>query len=296
MGGDSHIKTENATQKAAITGVAVICEMLTGGLFLENVKMEKQRTSDGYGPIMSRTLRQGLRGFWAGFWPWGCVLGLSKGTVLGGARAFFLNRFLALEWSKGSADIASGFCAGGVQGIFMSPILLARTRVNRFLTERIQSSGQQRIETSLFEEMRLSTTILNRAVQEEGVMVLCKGMGTMVPKRMLDWGTRFLFMKGLRDALYQQKGKDYKMTELEDLGIAFVGGTASVAITMPVDRLMPVIQGIDRGQSAFKVLQGKFRTEGFSTLFRGGIIRAVHCGWHTTWAIYVSNRLYRYFE
>ena len=46
-------------KKAAITGVAVITEMVTGGLFMENVKMEKQRTSLPYPVLMKRILSQG---------------------------------------------------------------------------------------------------------------------------------------------------------------------------------------------------------------------------------------------
>eukprot|EP00121_Abeoforma_whisleri_P016621 Awhi_evm1s15242 len=65
-------------KKAAITGVAVLLEMSSGGLFMENVKMEKQRTSEPYPKIIRNVLSQGVRGFEAGLWPWGVVLGLTK--------------------------------------------------------------------------------------------------------------------------------------------------------------------------------------------------------------------------
>ena len=143
MGGDSKAGDvgQNPLTKALITGPAVLLEMLTGGLFMENLKMEKQRTSHPYYTIARRTLNQGLRGFWAGFMPWGFTLGMAKGTVLGGARSGFLNLFSNhTSMTAGQADVASGFCAGGVQGIFMSPILLARTKVNQHLADRaIQS-------------------------------------------------------------------------------------------------------------------------------------------------------------
>ncbi|ETO07167.1 hypothetical protein RFI_30224 [Reticulomyxa filosa] len=113
-GADAGLKQENALRKGVITGIAVLCEMLSGGLFLENVKMEKQRTSDPYPQIVSRILRQGVKGFEAGFWPWGFVLGVTKGAVLGGSRAFFLNLFLDMGLEKSTADITSGFCAGNV--------------------------------------------------------------------------------------------------------------------------------------------------------------------------------------
>ena len=73
-----------------------------------------------------------VSGFWLGFWPWGFTLAMTKGSVVGFSRAFFLNQFETSGcMSKKTADITSGFAAGMVQGVFMSPILLARTRVNQ---------------------------------------------------------------------------------------------------------------------------------------------------------------------
>ncbi len=131
------LRHESPLKKAGITGFAVILEMLSGGLFMENVKIEKQRTSDPYPQICRRILRQGVSGFEAGFLPWGATLGMTKGAVIGGARAFFLNLYgEKMGMTKGQADVLSGFSAGAVQGVFMSPILLARTRVNQSISER----------------------------------------------------------------------------------------------------------------------------------------------------------------
>ena len=69
MGGASKPRDgQNPFLKSMATGTAVVMEMLSGGLFFENVKMEKQRTSAPYPQICSRLLKQGLSGFWAGFW------------------------------------------------------------------------------------------------------------------------------------------------------------------------------------------------------------------------------------
>eukprot|EP00494_Astrolonche_serrata_P027763 UN28027 len=138
MVGTTVDSNQKPLRKALITGFAVIAEMLTGGLFMENVKMEKQRTNNPYPKIMSRWLRQGVSGFWLGFWPWGFTLAMTKGSVLGAARAFFLNQFENnTGMTKRQADVSSGFAAGCVQGVFMSPILLARTRVNQSMSERV---------------------------------------------------------------------------------------------------------------------------------------------------------------
>lgn len=71
----------------------------------------------------------------------------------------------------------------------MSPILLARTRVNQSMAERAASS-QGKLQTSLMYEMKLSTQLMVDAVKKEGAMVLTTGMPACVVKRMFDWGTR----------------------------------------------------------------------------------------------------------
>jgi len=291
-GANKSVRQEKALVKAGITGFTVLCEMLSGGLFMENVKMEKQRTSDPYPTIMGRILRQGVKGFEVGFWPWGAIMGLSKGIVLGGARAGFLNTFLDFGMPKGHADVISGFCAGGVQGMVMSPILLARTRVNQLLTERAAEQG--RIKTSFIHEMNISMSILNESIRKDGFRVLTIGMPTMIFKRSMDWGTRFLFMRYLRKAYYEYKqDSSKKLNDLEELSVAFVAGALSVFVTQPVDRLMPLLQAAGRGDASFNhIIRMKLLNEGWGTLQRGLVLRTLHCGWHTTWAVFIATKLY----
>jgi hypothetical protein len=236
--------------------------------------MEKQRTSAPYPQIMGRVLRQGLKGWLAGFWPWGFVLGATKGSVLGGSRAFFLKQLEDAQVPRARADLISGFLAGAVQGVAMSPILLARTRVNQSLTERAAAAAATGgvIRTGFMAEMAHSSTILNQAIKQEGVGLLFKGaralslplsllrrrllpaltsarpgMPAMVFKRAMDWGTRFIFIKQFTDMATRAKPAGVKLSDPERLALSFCGGAASVAVTMPVDRLMPIIQQASAG-------------------------------------------------
>eukprot|EP00124_Ichthyophonus_hoferi_P001347 Ihof_evm9s67 gene=Ihof_evmTU9s67 len=229
---------QNPWKKAAITGGAVLLEMTSGGLFMENIKMEKQRTSRPYPKIVKNMLSQGIRGYEAGLWPWGFVLGLTKGSVLGGAKAKFdaLGRYYGLN--KKTADLVAGFGAGAVQGLFMSPILLARTRVNQNLIDRAMAGNKQ---LSVSEEMRLSSRILNDAIKKEGIMMLTTGMATCIFKRSMDWGTRYLFINLIRAKLQDSKG-GLALTDTEKLYTSYLGGAASVTVTQPIDRLMPILQ------------------------------------------------------
>lgn len=279
-------------RKAVITGFSVVAEMLTGGLFMENVKIEKQRTNMAYPTIMRNWLRQGLSGFWLGFWPWGFTLAMTKGSIVGFSRSYFLNTFESSgAMSQRAADISSGFCAGMVQGVFMSPILLARTRVNQSMTDRAKAEGK--LKSGFFAEMGRSMRIMNVAVKEEGAKVIVKGMPTMVCKRAMDWGTRFIFMRMCREGFKKRKPNGEALTDLERLVSAFCGGAMSVGVTQPIDRMMPIIQQAGAsGEGILAFTKRSISEQGLATMQRGACMRIIHCGWHTAFAIFASNKIY----
>jgi hypothetical protein len=285
-------KNPNSLLKAGVTGSAVVLEMLSGGLAMENIKMEKQRSGLSYPEITRRVFRQGLAGVWAGFWPWGFALGMTKGSVLGGSRAWLLDFCRnSAGMDKQRADLVSGFGAGAVQGVFMSPVLLARTRVNQSLTERAAAG---KINTGFVAEMRHSANILNDAVRKEGLGMLATGMPTMVAKRALDWGTRFIIIGKYKEAFQKMNG-DKPLTPLQSLTASFLGGSTSCAITMPIDRMMPVLQQVRPDNvSMVGFLRQKLAEEGLATLQRGFAMRALHTGYHTMFAIFVADTIYQY--
>lgn len=281
-------------KKAGVTGCSVVLEMLAGGLAMENIKMEKQRSGLPYPEITRRVLRQGLAGVWAGFWPWGFALGMTKGSVLGGSRAYLLGFCRnSVGMDKKTADLVSGFGAGAVQGVFMSPVLLARTRVNQSLTERAAAG---KINTGFVAEMRHSANILNSAIKAEGVGMLATGMPTMVFKRALDWGTRFIIINQYKALFARLNGDpDGKLSAGQNLVASFLGGSTSCALTMPIDRMMPILQQVrpDSSQSAVAYLRERLAAEGLSTLQRGFAMRALHTGYHTMFAIFVADSIYQ---
>jgi len=282
-------KQQSPMKKAGITGFAVLVEMTSGGLFMENVKMEKQRTSLPYPTIIRNTLSQGIRGFEAGLWPWGVTLGLTKGTVLGGAKAKLDSVLKANGVEKNKADLIAGFGAGAVQGFFMSPLLLARTLVNQNISGR-KESGKPPL--TVLQEMKLSQKILVDGVKREGVMYLTTGMAACIPKRALDWGTRFLFISHLRN-MVKEKTPNGELTDFQKLATAFVGGAISVTVTMPIDRLMPIIQAAGgTKKSILQVIKEKFGQEGITTLQRGWAMRTLHTGYHTMFAIFIADKIY----
>ena len=98
---------------------------------------------------------------------------MAKGLVLGGARSFFLNLYGdTLGFSPAVSDVASGFCAGDVQGVFMSPILLARTRVLQDLEKRSMQNEKLSVRQAVSE----SFTILNQGIKNEGFSMILTGL------------------------------------------------------------------------------------------------------------------------
>ena len=76
----------------------------------------------------------------------------------------------------------------------------------------------------------------------------------------------------------------------------FIGSGSSVLVLQPLDKVMPVIQADRGGKSVMDVLRAQMASKGFFGTYWGGMgIRLVHIGWHTSWAIFVSQEIYNYY-
>ena len=87
----NNAKRIDPNMKGFVSGGCIVAEMALGGIFMENLKMEKQRTSKPYYTLAKNTLKQGIRGFEAGLFPWGVTIGFTKGTVLGWSHSHIKN-------------------------------------------------------------------------------------------------------------------------------------------------------------------------------------------------------------
>ena len=268
--------------KSLSSGTAIICEMTTGGLFMENLKMEKQRTSKPYPDIVKRVLGQGIKGFEAGLLPWGVTVGLTKGMALGGSHSYIKNKCNEHGLSKTATGNIAGFGSGAFQGFCIAPLQLARIRVNEVVATRPKPG-------TWGEEIKMSATILNDVIKKNGIRSLFTGMGTTMTKRSFDWGLRF----GIKSQLDSQLEKhNLHNVHMANVGSAFASGTISAFITMPIDRTIPLLQS-SSGGNFVSLLKQKIAKEGYSTLFRGYGIRAISTGYHTTFALFVSDAFYK---
>lgn len=277
--------------KGMCSGTSVLMEMGSLGLFLENVKLEKQRTSKPYPIIMKNLLNQGLKGYWSGFVPWGVSLGFSKGFILGYSKKYFDDLY-GKKLTPYYANILAGISAGGIQGAFMSPLLLARTRVNQHMMERIKNNPY--LKTSMIQEMKISSQILNNELKREGFKFIFTGMPVMIFKRCLDWGSRFFIMGIVRENIMRIKKID-KLNDFDKIWTAYFSGILSVSFCQPIDRLMPIIQQKSNdGLGIMARIANKIKTEGILTMYRGWGIRSIQTGWHTMFAVVLTEKLFEY--
>ena len=327
----SHVKKESGVGKGVITGAMTIAEMLTGGLFMENLKMQKQLLAKPYPEVARVMLRGGLSGFWAGFWPWGtyiyiyiliniflymnlciiyvmwgiysniyvnittgAVLGITKGIVLGSSKAIYQNKLLDMGYfSPKNVDLIAGGLAGGTQGAFMGPLLLARLWVLQGMKERLEAGYKP---AGLMSEFSISMSILNNAITKRGISVLFIGMPTMIVKRTFDWGSRFLVMGIFKEHILNWKQEYYDDNTItlgfwDGLLCTFMGSGCSILVVQPLDKIVPIIQSQKNdGSTVTSILKEQIHKQGFFKPLWGGMgIRFIHIGWHTSWAIFVSQ-------
>ncbi|RQM26800.1 hypothetical protein B5M09_000735 [Aphanomyces astaci] len=233
-------KMQNPQVKFFIgAGVGWTYEFATGH-FLEFIKVMKQTQSHKSYLELTRdiTRAKGIIGIWDGFFPWGTVQALAKGSVFSWGQAFSRAQLSPLvkqgHISDRTAEIMSGGLGGGVQGIVLSPTLLLKTRVMTDPVFRTKMSG--------WETIVKSGKVGMNVIRNEGVPALMKGSMVFSLKRVADWSTRYFFCVVSEDYMYRQGDPNRKITVSEELAASLVGGTLSCLATLPVDVMVAQIQ------------------------------------------------------
>lgn len=288
--GGSGQSAESPIAKTLIGGgITLVFECFGGGHFLEFLKIAKQTTpSESYFQIFKRvTANKGVAGMIDGFLPWGAIQALTKGAVFGWGHAasmVLLHDTTAI--SEDTKTIISGGVGGLVQGVFMSPILLLKTRV--MTNPDFRTSG------GVFTTAVASAKVGMDTIRAEGVMALTKGMGVFSFKRMADWTTRYFFVVQVEN--WYSGGR--KLTTWESSACSMAGGTLSALSTIPFDVLVATFMSASKaGQKVsivdtYKALmsQGIGETLKFST--RGLVARVAHVGLTTVMMKTVSSAIY----
>ena len=247
----------------------------SGGHFCEFMKIAKQTSTDSYLEIARKvTATKGLAGTLDGFFPWGAMQAVAKGSVFSFGQAWSMG--IMHDWSSLSKDtktVASGGAGGFIQGLAMSPLLLLKTRVMTDPAFRSMTGG-------VLQTAAASFAVGARVVTQEGPAALFKGVGVFSAKRALDWTTRYLFVVWAENALGKQTRK---LSDLEVVAATLVGGSASALSTIPMDVLVAGKQSAGsagKKMGVWETLQEKVKEKGWGGLAaystRGLVARCIH--------------------
>jgi hypothetical protein len=279
--------TQNPRVKFFIgAGLAFSFELAIGhGLeFLKVMKQTQQHKP--YGELIREITRlKGFIGIWDGFFPWGAVQAVAKGSVFSWGQACarvqlapFVKRG---HLSDRAAEIISGGLGGGAQGLVLSPTLLLKTRVMTDPVFRTQMSG--------WENIVRSAQVGMNVIRKEGFPALMKGSFVFSMKRVADWSTRYFFCVVSEDILFDKRNSGRKLTMQEELSASLMGGILSTIATLPVDVMVAQIQQASKAGTSVSVLQtfrdqyaagGIKRLAGFATA--GFVPRCAHVALTTT--------------
>lgn len=214
----------NHTQNI-ITGLCSTLSQIMGHLFLENVKMEKQRTNLPYKIIINHFVSS-PRAYFNGFFPYGIIQSFGKGYIVSSTRGFVEPN---LHFSSTVNNISLGLCTGLAEAVFLSPLLSIRNHLNQNLIENTQK--RLRIHPQL----------------------IFKGINALIAKRTLDWSSRYVAIDIFS-----------RYSPISNIIInTFMASGLSTIISTPLDRLLPLIYSNQSIMSVFKQQGLPFLYKGF---------------------------------
>ena len=186
-------------------GFFSIASEISGHLFMDNVKMEKQRTNLSYQIILKKYGT--IKGFWNGLFPWVAIQSFGKGCIVGVTKHLVEEEFKDKNYTDNKKNIILGLSTGIAESLFLTPLLIKRTETNKRFTE----SSKAKVTFSKNKVLK-SFTILTS-------------------KRCVDWTFRFIFIDFF--SKYSPTDNIYFNT--------FMGAGFSTIMSTPIDRLIPLI-------------------------------------------------------
>jgi hypothetical protein len=213
---------------STIYGISAITSQLSGFLFFENVKMERQRTNLPYRQIIPKFLTP--RTFINGFLPYGAIQAFSKGFIFGLNQKFVVPY---LKYSQPTNNILLGLSTGITESIIISPLLYIRTHLNQNVTNNTNKKLNLQL-NSIF-----------------------KGCNVLILKRCVDWSSRFTIIDYMK-----------KYSPVQNIVFnTFIGAGISAIFSSPIDRILPIIYSGKSIKSVFRDQRLKFFYKGFMFRF-----------------------------
>ena len=280
---------KNDIRTGLITGSSVICCMLSGQLFLENIKMERQRTSLSYPRITKNLIKQGTKGYLSGFLPWGVMLGFGKGFVVGSVSSKVKKECITYKIDNKKTAIYSGILTGISEALYTNPIFMARSKINANLTKLSQNN----IKSNWKSEINNSFKILNKTIKKNGITSIYNGLPILVCKRMTDWIARFYMIEQCKNYI-RSNSDDYELTLKDKFISTAIGSALATPLSIPFDRLLPVIYNSNNLKEAKFIIKEKIKKEGIKTFYRGLFARTLSTVHYTLFALFIPQLINEY--
>jgi hypothetical protein len=213
---------------ALSAGLSAIASQLTGFLFFENVKMERQRTNLPYRQIIPKFLTP--RTFINGFLPYGAIHAFSKGFIFGLNQQYVAPN---LNYSQPINNLILGLSTGITEATIISPLLYIRTHLNENVTNNT-----------------------NKKLKIDYKSIF-KGCNVLILKRCVDWTTRFTVIDYMKQ--YSPVNNIVFNT--------FIGAGISAIFSSPIDRVLPIIYSGNSIIAVIKEQRLSFLYKGFTFRF-----------------------------
>jgi len=97
-------------------GFFSIASEISGHLFMDNVKMEKQRTNLSYQVILKKYGT--IKGFWNGLFPWVAIQSFGKGCIVGVTKHLVEEEFKDKNYTDNKKNIILGLSTGIAESPF----------------------------------------------------------------------------------------------------------------------------------------------------------------------------------
>lgn len=286
------VRSRPAFEKLLIGPVMVLGEMVTGGHYLEVLRLGKQMavghaTAPSYLHLHRNLVSEtGFVGaFYRGFMPWG-LLQCAKGIpVLFVQNESMYQLQARAGWSQNRAEQASGFLGGAAQAIFVTP--MQKLKVSVVACDKMNAMSP--------------LAASQKIVRKHGLTSLYDGVVPMVMRRSLDWGIRFTVSNHVKNFMLRRKqqnatgdGEQVQLNIYELIVCGLVGG-ASSALTHPIDNIITnSMKPLPRGESRsmLVVMRRMYFESGVRGFTRGWGIKILDNAYHMAWMYGIGTVVY----
>mmetsp|Transcript_4671 Transcript_4671/g.8110 ORF Transcript_4671/g.8110 Transcript_4671/m.8110 type:complete len:306 (-) Transcript_4671:397-1314(-) len=282
-------RTRPAFEKLIIGPFMVLGEMVTGGHYMEVLRLGKQltvgrQTAPSYWSLhKSFVAETGYVGaFYRGFLPWGLCQSIKGIPVLFVQNESMYQLRKRAGWSPQRAETASGFIGGATQAVFVTPF--QKIKVTVVACEKMNS----------MHPWQACSTV----VRQYGLPSLYDGVIPMVMRRSLDWGIRFTVSNGLKNRWMRYKretGQPSDELHMHELIVCGLGGGATSALSYPFDTMItnsqkPLPPGTSR--DLISVVRRMYQESGTLAFTRGWTMKICDNSWHMAWMFGVGTVVY----